>query len=111
MAQITININKIADQIVEEIGKAKELYVNADPVERTKWNPDKKENEPNGWRTEIQIMEPGSDFLRQTFFINSIEKPKVAMNDKVSVEITNHGAITDKKGVMLWYNGTLKKLG
>ena len=67
MAQITININKIADQIVEEIGKAKELYVNADPVERTKWNPDKKENEPNGWRTEIQIMEPGSEFLRQTF--------------------------------------------
>lgn len=111
MAQITININKIADEIVEEIGKAKELYVNADPVERTKWNPEKKVNEPNGWRTEIQIMEPGSGFLRQTFFINSIDKPRVAMNDKVSAEITNHGAITDKKGVMLWYTGTLRKLG
>ncbi|WP_270252952.1 hypothetical protein [Lactococcus garvieae] len=111
MAQVTININKIADEIVEEIGKAKELYVNADPVERTKWNPEKKVNEPNGWRTELQIMEPGSEFFRQTFFINSIEKPKVAINDKVSAEITNHGAITDKKGVMLWYTGTLRKFG
>jgi hypothetical protein len=111
MAQITVNVNKIADDIVKQIQNAKELYVNADPVEAMKWNPDKKENEPNGWKTEIQIMEPGSEYLRQTFFVKSTEKPRVAMNDKVSVEITNHGAITDRKGVMLWYNGTLRKLG
>ncbi len=109
MAQIKINIEHVAEEIVNEIKKAKELYVNSDPVEKTKWDNEKKVSLPDGYRTEIQVMDKELSIFRQTFLVKTIEKPNVSINDQVTLELLNSGFYFAKNEVIPWYSGELKK--
>ncbi|KAF6610171.1 MULTISPECIES: hypothetical protein [Lactococcus] len=109
MAQIKINIEKADQEILEQIKNAKELYVNAEPVEKTKWDSETKTSVPDGYRTEIQIMDTGIPIFRQTFLVKTMDKPAVSINDKVALEVTNNGYYFTKNEVIPWYSGILKK--
>ncbi|MDG4978308.1 hypothetical protein [Lactococcus lactis] len=109
MAQIKINIEKADQEILGEIKKATELYVNADPIEKTKWDSETKTSIPDGYRTEIQVMDNTLSIFRQTFLVKTMEKPAVSINDKVALELTNNGYYFAKNEVIPWYSGNLKK--